>query len=159
MSASRKSNKISLITGLIAKLATLELTLRKKQSSCSSSELPKKDFLKKKYKFFFEKFEGINIPESVFPFSSLMLSQVEEKSKGKLKSHELLKIFSGCFFIAFKFIEDELQFFVEDFAKLLGCDQKLIEKMEVGILVHILNFNLDFSGRLEGEMRKLMALG
>jgi hypothetical protein len=157
MSSSRTTHP-KIIQGLITKLATLEHKLSKKEHKRkpqSSRELKSPE---QKYSDFFQNFKGMEISKSVYTFASIIISKVAEKTKGRLKSHEILKFFAGCFFIAFKFIEDQLKFYIGDYAKVVEMDQKLLEKIEVGIFVHILGFDLGFEDLVEREEKDLLAL-
>jgi hypothetical protein len=78
------------------------------------------------------------------------------KRKASLQAKDLLKIFTTCVFISFKFVVDDMLFYAKDFCTLTGMELKMLEMLEAAILVNILGFNVNFSEEeFEQEKRYL----
>ena len=52
---------------------------------------------------------------------------------------------AACLFISIKFVVDRFVLFIDDFVRLSGMNRKNIEVLEIGILVNILGFDVNFS--------------
>jgi hypothetical protein len=107
----------------------------------------------KKYATILRRLKRVNIEDSVFIYCSMLFKKVMSKRKSSLKAKDLLKIFTACVFISFKFVVDDLLFYAKDYCTLTGMDQKMLEMLESAILVNILGFNVNFS-REEFEQEK-----
>lgn len=162
--------------GLLTTVAKYEQALLKEQDlnaidnmSTSSSEgeldtqiraITKKPFsttkLFKKYAAILRRLKRVNIEDSVFIYCSMLFKKVMSKRKTSLKAKDLLKIFSACVFISFKYVVDDLLFYAKDYCTLTGMDQKMLEMLESAILVNILGFDVNFSEEeFEQEKRYL----
>ena len=162
--------------GLLTHIAKYEQAILKEQEldtidnmSTSSSEgefdnqikaITKKPFtsskLFKKYATILRRLKRVNIEDSVFIYCSMLFKKVMSKRKTSLKAKDLLKIFTACVFISFKYVVDDLLFYAKDFCTLTGMDQKMLEMLESAILVNILGFDVNFSEEeFEQEKRYL----
>lgn len=155
------TNKIQ--KGLISSVAMYEQALLKEHdfrdcdstSTSSSEESQIKNKTKsteiatskllKKYATILKRLEKVKIHDSVFVHCSLLFKKVMSKRKSSLQAKDVLKIYTTCIFISFKFIVDDLLFYAKDFSALTGMDQKMLEMLECAILVNILSFKLNFS--------------
>lgn len=159
--------------GLLTTVAKYEQAILKEQElsqidcmSTDSSEgetesptkaITKKPFtttkLFKKYASILRRLKRVNIEDSVFIYCSMLFKKVMSKRKSSLKAKDLLKIFTACVFISFKYVVDDLLFYAKDFCTLTGMDQKMLEMLESAILVNILGFDVNFSSE-EYEQEK-----
>lgn len=101
--------------------------------------------LLKKYAAILKRLERVKIQDSVFVYCSMLFKKVMSKRKSSLQAKDLLKIFTACIFISFKYVVDDLLFYAKDFCSLTGMDQKMLEMLECAVLVNILGFNVNFS--------------
>lgn len=147
--------------GLIASVAMYEQALIKEQdirdcdnTSTSSSEENQSHSQKseadnaklfKKYAAILKRLERVKIQDSVFVYCGMLFKKVMSKRKSSLQAKDLLKIFTACIFIAFKYVVDDLLFYAKDFCSLTGMDQKMLEMLECAVLVNILGFDVNFS--------------
>ena len=167
MSANTKTTtKITTIQkGLLALVTNYEQAILKEQEikdcdslSTSSSEgenetqvtsltKSESEFRKilKKYCTILNRLQRVKIEDSVFVYCSLLFKKVMSKRKSTLQARDLLKIFTVCIFLSFKYVVDDLLFYAKDFCTLTGIDPKMLEMLESAILVNILNFEINFS--------------
>lgn len=162
--------------GLLTTVAKFEKTILKEQElsvidnmSTDSGEeeidaqiqaITKKPFsstkIFKKYATILRRLRRVNIEDSVFIYCSILFKKVMSKRKASLKAKDLLKIFTACVFISFKYVVDDLLFYAKDFCTLTGMDQNMLEMLESAILVNILGFDVNFSQEeFEQEKRYL----
>lgn len=76
----------------------------------------------KKYASVLRRLRRVNIEDSVFIHSSLLFKKVLRRRKSSVKTKDLLKIFTVCVFISFKFVVDDRIFYAKDYSKLTGMD-------------------------------------
>jgi len=52
------------------------------------------------------------------------------------------RIYKACLFLSYKIIEDEFMLFLSDFCKVAKEDQKALERLEIIVMIDILNFDM-----------------
>lgn len=113
-----------------------------------------------KYAKFLKKLERVEIEDSVFVHCSLLFKKVMSKRKRSLKKKDVIRVFGVCLFISFKYVIDDLLFYVQDYCTLTGMNQEMVEVLEVAIVVNIIGFELNFgSEEYLQEKRNLELLG
>jgi hypothetical protein len=176
MPSNTTTNYTTIQTGLLTIVAKYEEAILKEQeqsildnqsTDCSEAEgenttkaQTKKSFtttkLFKKYATILKRLRRVKIEDSVFIYCSLLFKKVMSKRKTSLKAKDVLKIFTACVFIAFKYVVDDLLFYAKDFCTLTGMDQNMLEMLEAAILVNILGFDVNFKEEeFEQEKRYL----
>lgn len=170
---SRKLTKTQ--TGLIKLISMLETKMPEEQQqeppktqpstpTESSPSLPASKALEEltfnKYRKFIKRLDRVDIEDSVFVHSSLLFKKVMSRRKRSLKKKDIIRIFGVCLFISFKYVVDDLLFYVQDYCTLTRMNQEMVEMLEVAILANIVGFNLSF-GREEylQEKRNLELIG
>lgn len=97
-----------------------------------------------KYVKFMKKLSRVEIEDSVFVHCALLFKKVMSRRKSTLKRKDILKVFGTCLFISFKFVVDDLLFYVQDYCAVTGMNQGMIEVLEIAILANIIAFDLNF---------------
>ena len=78
------------------------------------------------------------------------------KRKSKIDQKNFRSVSAACLFISIKFVVDRFVLFIDDFVRLSGMNRKNIELLEIGILVNILGFDVNFSEQeIERELQAL----
>lgn len=67
--------------------------------------------------------------------------RINERSM-KLRKGDLVKIYSVCFFIAFKMVEESHKMFIEDLSILTGYSEEEMSQLEEFILIDVLDFKV-----------------
>ena len=121
-----------------------------------------KELLKmyEKYAKFLHRLRKVEIEDTVFVHCSIMFKKVMKKRQKNLKQKDALKVFAACLYLSFKYVVDDLLFYVEDYARLTGINQKLVEILEVAIVVNILAFDMNYKAEdYKLERANLEAVG
>lgn len=113
-----------------------------------------------KYVKFMKKLSKVDIEDSVFVHCSLLFKKIMSRRKSSLKRRDIYKVFGTCLFISFKYVVDDLLFFVQDYCSLTEMSQEMVEVLEIAILTNIIAFDLNFGEvQFRQEKRNLELLG
>lgn len=99
----------------------------------------------RKLENFINKFDELEFDSSAYVYCSMLFKKVISKRKSSATNDTSFIVFTTCLFISLKYILDDTLVILKDFAEFIGMKPKVLEQVEIGLLVNILDFKIVFT--------------
>lgn len=106
-----------------------------------------------------KQFNPLQADLGIFVHASVIFRRVMGLIEPESELKDLLKIFSACLFISFKFVVCEDLCYLEDFSSYVRMNQDVLSEFEQEITINILEFKLNVDQpTFERELKYLQAV-
>lgn len=148
--STKNRTQLSLVDSVVSNLVKLDIELSSKKATCTKpvEAVVSDKQLREMYKDFVQRFIDIGeIETSVLIHSVALAKKVVRLAKANytFKKGEFVLLYSACVYLSIKMLIDEERWFMADFAYVSNLEESHVEKMEVFVLVDILNFETKIS--------------